>query len=114
MREAVMRVARVATVRARSRVYETAPVGKTDQPAFLNAAIAVETELPPLALLDALLGIERDLGRIRSEDVERWGPRTIDLDILWMEGVTLNDPRLQVPHPRLEQRAFALIPLLEV
>lgn len=114
MREAVARVARVVTVRACSRVYETVPVGKTDQPLFLNAAIAVEFELSPLALLDALLAIEKELGRIRSEEVERWGPRTIDLDLLWIDGVVVDDARLVVPHPRLAERAFALVPLLEV
>jgi 2-amino-4-hydroxy-6-hydroxymethyldihydropteridine diphosphokinase len=114
MREAVARIAERAEIRARSHVYETAPVGKLDQPSFLNAAVAVECGLPPLALLDALLGIERELGRDRSEDAVRWGPRIIDLDVLWIEGVALEDARLVVPHPRLVERAFALIPLLEV
>ncbi len=114
MREAIARIERVAHVRARSRVYETAPVGKTDQPVFLNAAVAVDCTLSPLALLDALLAIEKELGRTRSADVVRWGPRTIDLDVLWIEGVALDDPRLTVPHPRLAERAFALVPLLDV
>jgi 2-amino-4-hydroxy-6-hydroxymethyldihydropteridine diphosphokinase len=114
MRDAVARIAERAEVRARSRVYETAPVGKLDQPSFLNAAIAVECALPPLVLLAALLGIERELGRDRSEDAVRWGPRTIDLDVLWIEGLALDDARLVVPHPRLVERAFALVPLLEV
>jgi 2-amino-4-hydroxy-6-hydroxymethyldihydropteridine diphosphokinase len=114
MREAVTRIRRVAVVRARSRVYETAPVGKTDQPSFLNAAIAVEWTRSPIALLDALLAIEKELGRVRSEDTVRWGPRTIDLDVLWIEGLVLDDPRLTVPHPRLAERAFALVPMLEV
>jgi 2-amino-4-hydroxy-6-hydroxymethyldihydropteridine diphosphokinase len=114
MREAVRRVGCVVTVQAVSHVYETAPVGNTEQPSFLNAAIAVDCLLSPLALLDALLAIERDLGRIRSEDVVRWGPRTIDLDVLWIDGLVLDDPRLVVPHPRLVERAFALVPLLEI
>ncbi|HSO35412.1 MAG TPA: 2-amino-4-hydroxy-6-hydroxymethyldihydropteridine diphosphokinase [Labilithrix sp.] len=114
MRDAVARIAERAEVRARSHVYETAPVGKLDQPSFLNAAIAVECALSPLVLLDALLGIERELGRDRSEDAVRWGPRTIDLDVLWIEGLALDDARLVVPHPRLVERAFALVPLLEV
>ena len=114
MRGAVARIERVATVRARSRVYETAPVGKTDQPAFLNAAVGASCVLSPVALLDALLAIERDLGRVRSEDVARWGPRTIDLDVLWIEGLLLDEPRLIVPHPQLLRRAFAQVPLLEV
>jgi 2-amino-4-hydroxy-6-hydroxymethyldihydropteridine diphosphokinase len=114
MREAIARVGTVATVRAWSRVYETAPVGKTDQPSFLNAALAVDCLLSPLALLDALLAIEKDLGRIRSADTVRWGPRTIDLDVLWIEGLAVDDPRLVVPHPGLVDRAFALVPLLEI
>ena len=91
-----------------------AAVGLVDQPSFLNAAIAVDCPLAPLALLDALLQIERDLGRDRSADAVRWGPRTIDLDVLWIDGVVLDDPRLVVPHPRVEERAFAMVPLLEV
>ena len=114
MRDAVARIERVATVRDCSSVYETAPVGKTDQPTFLNAAIAVDCTLSPLALLDALLAIEKDLGRIRSDELVRWGPRTIDLDVLWIEGLALDEPRLTVPHPRLAERAFALVPMLEV
>ena len=114
MRQAEARIAEVATVRARSRVYETAPVGLVEQPPFLNAAIAVESALSPLALLDALLAIELSLGRDRSEDAVRWGPRTIDLDVLWIEGLVIEDPRLVVPHPRVTERAFAMVPLLEV
>ena len=70
--------------------------------------------LSPLALLDALLAIERDLGRTREDDTIRWGPRTIDLDVLWIDGVSVDDPRLLVPHPRMHERAFALVPLLDV
>lgn len=114
MRTAIASVERIATVLARSRVYETAPVGVTDQPSFLNAAILVECTLSPLDLLDALLAIEKQLGRGRAEDTIRWGPRTIDLDVLWIGGLVVDDPRLQVPHPRLAGRAFALIPLLDV
>ena len=110
----MLRIDRRAPVRARSRVYETAPVGKTDQGAFLNAAVLVECTLSPVALLDVLLAIEMELGRRRTEDTVRWGPRTIDLDVLWIEGLTVDDRRLQVPHPRLAERAFALVPLLEV
>jgi 2-amino-4-hydroxy-6-hydroxymethyldihydropteridine diphosphokinase len=116
MRVAVARVDRVEGVRVmeRSRVYETEPVGVLDQPAFLNAAILVDCILSPVALLDQLLGIERELGRTRGVGEVRWGPRAIDLDVLWMEGVAHDDPRLIVPHPRLTERAFALVPLLEV
>jgi 2-amino-4-hydroxy-6-hydroxymethyldihydropteridine diphosphokinase len=111
MRAAVGAIGAVASLRAASRVYETAPVGVTDQPDFLNAAVLVETELAPRALLDALLAIEASLGRVRRE---RWGPRTIDLDILWIEGVDVSEPGLAVPHPHLLERAFAVVPLLEV
>jgi 2-amino-4-hydroxy-6-hydroxymethyldihydropteridine diphosphokinase len=70
--------------------------------------------LSPLALLEALQGIEKDLGRTRGPGDVRWGPRLIDLDVLWIDGVALEEPRLVVPHPRLTERAFALVPLLEV
>lgn len=112
LRDAVRRIAEHARVMRTSRVYETAPIGGPDQEAFLNAAILVAWEGEPLALLDVLQSIERDLGRTR--DV-RWGPRTIDLDVLWIEGgTTITDARLVVPHPRLAERAFAVMPLLDV
>jgi 2-amino-4-hydroxy-6-hydroxymethyldihydropteridine diphosphokinase len=112
LRAAVRAIAEKAPVTRTSRVYETAPVGGPEQAAFLNAAVAVEWEGEPLRLLDVLQGIEHDLGRTR--DV-RWGPRTIDLDVLWIEdGTTVDDPRLVVPHPRLRERAFAVRPLLDV
>ena len=114
MREAVARIASIAPVLARSRVYETAPVGLVEQPSFLNAAIAVDCALEPLTLLEALLRIERELGRDRTADAVRWGPRTIDLDVLWIDGVVLDDARLEVPHPRVTERAFAMVPLLEI
>jgi 2-amino-4-hydroxy-6-hydroxymethyldihydropteridine diphosphokinase len=101
-------------LRAHSGVYETAPVGGPPQPAFLNGAILVECTLSPLALLEELQGIEKDLGRTRGPGDVRWGPRVIDLDLLWIDGVALEEPRLVVPHPRLTERAFALVPLLEV
>jgi 2-amino-4-hydroxy-6-hydroxymethyldihydropteridine diphosphokinase len=116
MREAVRLVDGASGLRliARSHVYETAPVGVVDQPAFLNAAICVSCTLSPLALLDALLAVERALGRTRSSSDVRWGPRAIDLDVLWIEGVALAGSRLVVPHPRLHERAFALVPMLEI
>jgi 2-amino-4-hydroxy-6-hydroxymethyldihydropteridine diphosphokinase len=91
---------------------ETEPVGVVDQPSFLNAAAAVETSLPPRALLDVLLRIERALGRVR--DGTRWGPRTIDLDLLVYAEKVVDEPGLQVPHPRLHERRFALEPLAEL
>jgi len=116
MREAVTRVsavAGVAVVRG-SRFYATAPVGGPPQPPFLNAAILVHCTLSPPALLDALLRIEVALGRVRGAREVRFGPRTIDLDILWIEGVVVHAPHLTVPHPRLTERAFAMLPLLDV
>jgi 2-amino-4-hydroxy-6-hydroxymethyldihydropteridine diphosphokinase len=98
-------------VLAVSQLRETEPVGVVDQPAFLNGAAAIETSLPPSRLLEALLGIERTLGRIR--DV-RWGPRVVDLDLLVYGDVQLDEPGLHVPHPRLGERRFVLEPLAEL
>lgn len=95
-----------------SRFRETEPVGVRDQPRFLNGAAAVDTELPPRELLEVLLGIERELGRVR--DGTRWGPRTIDLDLLLYGGEMVDEPGLRVPHPRLHERRFALEPLAEL
>jgi len=95
-----------------SPLHETEPVGYTDQPRFLNAAAAVETELLPRDVLDRLLGIERRLGRTR--DGPRFGPRTIDLDLLLYGNERIDEPGLEVPHPRLHERLFALEPLLEL
>jgi len=104
-------VAEGVAVEAVSRVYETAPREVEDQPAFLNAACRVRTELDPSALLDLVKGIERELGRVEGP---RFGPRAIDLDILMWEGGAWRDARLEVPHPRLGERRFALVPLLDV
>jgi 2-amino-4-hydroxy-6-hydroxymethyldihydropteridine diphosphokinase len=90
---------------------ETEPVGLVDQPRFLNAAAALETPLAPRELLDRLLGVERELGRARGE---RWGPRTIDLDLLVHGDEVVDEPGLTVPHPRLHERRFALEPLAEL
>jgi 2-amino-4-hydroxy-6-hydroxymethyldihydropteridine diphosphokinase len=111
LRSAVGRLAQSACVLATSRVYETAPIGGPAQGAFLNAAVAIEWGGEAHALLDLLQDIERDLGRRRDL---RWGPRTIDLDVLWIEGARVDDARLVVPHPRLHERAFAVQPLLDV
>ncbi len=94
-----------------SGVYDTAPVGYTDQPAFYNMAIKVSTVLQPLELLQTMLDIENQLGRVR--DI-RWGPRTVDLDLLWIDGVHMDTERLQLPHPRMHERAFVLVPLQEI
>jgi 2-amino-4-hydroxy-6-hydroxymethyldihydropteridine diphosphokinase len=100
-------------VLGRSAVYETAPRGGPPQGDYLNAAVLVVTALDARTLLDRALVIERTLGRVRSSET-RWGPRTIDLDLLWIEGEAVEEPGLEVPHPRLGERVFALRPLLDV
>ncbi|WP_199100856.1 2-amino-4-hydroxy-6-hydroxymethyldihydropteridine diphosphokinase [Dyella sp. ASV21] len=97
---------------ARSALYLTPPWGVLDQPPFVNAAAQLETALPPHELLDQLLAVERAAGRIR--DGQRWGPRTLDLDVLHMQGVSLDDERLQLPHPRIHERAFVVLPLFDL
>ena len=98
---------------ARSSDYRTPPWGVADQPPFINCAIAVETALSPRALLDRALTVERALGRDRSQE-QRWGPRTIDIDLLAYDDLVLNEPDLTLPHPRLFERAFVLVPLAEI
>jgi len=98
---------------ARSSDYATPPWGVTDQPRFINLAIAVETTLSPRALLTRALDIERALGRDRS-NAKRWGPRPIDIDLLAYDDLTLDEPGLALPHPRLFERAFVLVPLAEI
>ena len=95
-----------------SSFHETKPVGYLDQPEFLNAAVEIETFLQPAALLVVLLAVEHELGRTREGP--RYGPRTVDLDLLLLEGVTVDEPGLTVPHPRLHERVFALAPLVEL
>lgn len=113
---AVERVARLPGVRSvrRSVLFETEPVGGPPQPPFLNGAILVELTSPVAAttLVAWLLGIERDLGRVRGP--ERNAPRTLDLDLLWTDGPPSEDPAAIVPHPRLHERPFALAPLVDV
>jgi len=93
-----------------SRVYETAPVGPP-QPDYLNAVVEVDTNLEAKALLEACLNVERRLGRVRGE---RWGPRSIDVDVLTYGEASIDEPGLTVPHPRMHERAFVLAPLLEL
>jgi 2-amino-4-hydroxy-6-hydroxymethyldihydropteridine diphosphokinase len=95
-----------------SSIRETDPVGIADQPPFLNAAVAIDTELEPRALLDLLLAVEHELGRTRNGP--RFGPRTIDLDLLLYGDEIVDEPGLTVPHPRLHVRRFALEPLAEL
>jgi len=111
MRAAVRELGQVARVEKTSRAYATAPIGGIPQPEFLNAAALILYEGGAAELLDELLAIEKGLGRVRKE---RWGPRTIDLDILWIDGLVVDTPRLVVPHASLRERAFALVPMLEL
>jgi 2-amino-4-hydroxy-6-hydroxymethyldihydropteridine diphosphokinase len=100
-------------IRARSSDYRTPPWGITDQPPFVNRCLAVETALAPLELLDRAQAVERALGRDRSRE-QRWGPRAADIDILAYDDIVFSDPRLTLPHPRLFERAFVLVPLAEI
>ena len=112
LQEATDRLADVLglTVARTSRVYETDPVGPP-QPDYLNAVLMVETSLSARELLEACLGVEHAMGRERAE---RWGPRTIDLDVLGYGQEEIDEPGFQVPHPRMHERAFVLVPLLEL
>ncbi|WP_442602067.1 2-amino-4-hydroxy-6-hydroxymethyldihydropteridine diphosphokinase [Paenibacillus sp. KN14-4R] len=99
------------TLAARSSIYETEPVGYTDQDAFLNMVIAVRTSLTPHELLHTMLNIELKLGRTREI---HWGPRTLDLDLLVYGEEKIHSEDLHLPHPRMEERAFVMIPFVEV
>jgi 2-amino-4-hydroxy-6-hydroxymethyldihydropteridine diphosphokinase len=112
LHEAVDRLSKMTGVRVvrTSRVYETDPVGPP-QPDYLNAVLMLETSLSARELLEACLGVERAMGRERAE---RWGPRIIDLDVLGYGREEIDEPGLQVPHPRMHERAFVLVPLLEL
>lgn len=111
LREAVRRLGDLGSIDAVSPVYETDPVGYADQPAFFNAVARLETDLPPAALMAGLLRIEADLGRVRAF---RNAPRTLDLDLLLYDDLILDTPGLTLPHPRLRERAFVLVPLAEI
>jgi 2-amino-4-hydroxy-6-hydroxymethyldihydropteridine diphosphokinase len=110
---AILRLGELGNFTAQSSYYSTEPVGYADQPEFLNAAIAIETTLEPQPLLDCLLAIERDFGRDRSHGIPN-GPRTLDLDILLYGDYVVNTQALQLPHPRMAQRSFVLLPLAEI
>jgi 2-amino-4-hydroxy-6-hydroxymethyldihydropteridine diphosphokinase len=97
---------------ATSRFYRSAPMGPPEQPDYCNAVCEVETRLSPRALLEALIGIERAVGRVRG--AERWGPRRLDLDLLHVQGVVMDEPGLHLPHPGIGQRNFVLVPLAEL
>ncbi len=110
---AVVRMGEIGRVTRRSRLYSTAPVGVEDQPRFVNAAVELETELTPIELMGALLGIEAEFGRDRLTGVPN-GPRTLDLDILLYGDFVVHLMIAKVPHPRLAEREFVLVPLAEI
>jgi 2-amino-4-hydroxy-6-hydroxymethyldihydropteridine diphosphokinase len=102
---------RIGLVIARSKVYQTAPWGRTGQPDFFNQVIQLSSDLPPYDLLSAIQQIEKKLGRQRDQ---RWGARTIDIDILFFNDEIIESPNLTIPHPAMEQRRFTLVPLAEM
>ena len=104
-------VAAIPDVVAVSRVYETAPVGGPDQGAYLNVVVRLDTERSPRELLEICREREAEAQRVRTV---RWGPRTLDVDVLWVDGQTVDEPDLVVPHPRMFDRAFVLMPLRDV
>jgi 2-amino-4-hydroxy-6-hydroxymethyldihydropteridine diphosphokinase len=110
LKSALVGLARLGSLRGLSALYETAAVGPP-QPDYLNAAVVLESGLAPLELLGQLLEIERAHGRERGE---RWGPRTLDLDLLFSPALLVSEPNLTLPHPELTRRVFALAPLLDV
>lgn len=111
LREALVRIGALGDVKAVSPFYRSPPMGPADQPEFCNAVCALECERAPDELMQALLAIERAMGRIRGL---RWGPRTIDLDLLHVEGVTCDHERLRLPHPGIAERSFVLTPLADI
>ena len=113
LREAIHRLDDLGTVTAVSRFHETEPVGYTQQPRFTNAAVLLETEVSPLELLRGLLAIEHSMGRDRASTPPK-GPRIIDLDLLLYGNLVLDDARLTLPHPSLQERRFVLVPLAEL
>jgi len=102
---------RIGKIQSASSVYETAPWGVLDQPAFLNRILIVTTGLVPEEVLHVVLEIEHELGRVRYE---RWGARVIDIDMLYYQNVIMDSSRLTLPHPRLHERRFTLVPLNEI
>jgi 2-amino-4-hydroxy-6-hydroxymethyldihydropteridine diphosphokinase len=110
---AALRLESLGRVVRRSSLYNTEPVGFVAQPRFVNAVVALETELSPHELLNGLLAIEKEFGRDRATGVVN-GPRTLDLDILLYGDLEISEPNLRIPHPRLAERAFVLVPLCEI
>ncbi len=110
---AALRLVSLGQVARRSSLYSTAPVGFDAQPRFVNAVVALKTELKPRELLEELMAIEQEFGRDRSAGIAN-GPRTLDLDILLFGELEISAPELEIPHPRLAERAFVLVPLNEI
>lgn len=108
---AVNKIRNYGTVKSTSAIYSTAAWGIEDQPDFLNLAVCLDTVLPPLALLDAMLSIETALGRERTI---KWGQRILDIDILFYNNEVVSEPTLSVPHPYIQQRRFALTPMNDI
>ena len=102
---------KIGKITEKSRLYETQAWGVTEQPDFINQALAVETTLSPQETLAKILDIETEMGRVRTE---KWAERTIDIDILLFAETIVDEPDLQIPHPRLPERNFALVPLMEI
>ncbi len=102
---------KVGVILQKSKIYRTAAWGKTDQPDFLNQVIKLKTSLQPHKLMQSILGIELELGRVREE---KYGPRIIDIDILFYDDLILDEPHLTIPHPRISERRFVLEPLNEI
>ncbi len=111
--EAIVRISalRDVTIAAKSALYKTEPVGYIDQEWFINAAIKIETQLSPQELLSVLINIEKEMGRIRKE---KWGPRLIDLDLLFYDDLILDEKGLNLPHPEIQKRKFVLAPMTEI
>ena len=101
------------SVRSQSDLYRSPPWGRTDQAEFINAVVELQTRLAPSILLDSLIEIEERFGRVRNAD-ERWGPRTLDLDLLLYGDQTIQVPGLCIPHPHLHERGFVLVPLAQI
>jgi 2-amino-4-hydroxy-6-hydroxymethyldihydropteridine diphosphokinase len=117
LRNAATALGAHGVVMSRSRIFAASAVGGPPQPSFLNAALVIESDLDPAALLKACQQVECDFGRVREQETVRWGPRTLDVDILLVGvhgEVVIRTPTLEVPHPRLHERAFALAPLIDI
>ncbi|MGQ9855760.1 MAG: 2-amino-4-hydroxy-6-hydroxymethyldihydropteridine diphosphokinase [Fervidobacterium sp.] len=111
IQEAIERIGKIGNIISTSDVIETEPYGKTDQPNFLNCVIEIDTNLSPEELLDALLNIEKEMGRVR---VEKWGPRIIDLDIIFYGNIIVESEKLRIPHYDFENRIFFVKPMVQI